>query len=403
MIAGSQTTRAAGLTRLADFLPRAGRDYARTRNEDRGPDDRANISLLSPYLRRRLITEEEVIRTVRERHGRVASEKFVAEVLWRTYWKGWLEQHPGVWQAYLRDIASLQDRLATDAPLRDAYEAAVEGRTGIDGFDAWSRELVQSGYVHNHARMWFASIWTFTLGLPWQLGADFFYRHLIDGDPASNTLSWRWVVGLHTKGRTYAARRDNIVRYTGGRFDPGARLAQHAPPLEEPADITALVPAPAALPIPAEAVLLLHAEDLHPESLPLTRSQIRGIALLESPAGGRASSTLAFDAQALSDAADRASAHFGVPIHRIHSGDSSAALERFACDCRVDAIVTPYAPVGTIRDALEALAHGLSPAVGFHRCLRNWDEALWPGARSGYFSFAKRAEKFLEIVPPVGA
>ena len=81
--------------------------------------------------------------------------------------------------------------------------------------------------------MWFASIWVFTLGLPWQLGADLFYRHLIDGDPASNTLSWRWVCGLHTRGKTYLARVSNILNYTDNRFSPHGQLAISAPPLSE--------------------------------------------------------------------------------------------------------------------------------------------------------------------------
>jgi deoxyribodipyrimidine photo-lyase len=67
--------------------------------------------------------------------------------------------------------------------------------------------------------MWFASIWIFTLGLPWRIGADFFYRHLLDGDAASNTLSWRWVAGLHTRGKAYAAESWNIEKFTGGRFN----------------------------------------------------------------------------------------------------------------------------------------------------------------------------------------
>ena len=68
--------------------------------------------------------------------------------------------------------------------------------------------------------MWFASIWIFTLRLPWALGADFFLRHLIDADAASNTLSWRWGAGLQTVGKTYLARTENIARYTNGRFAP---------------------------------------------------------------------------------------------------------------------------------------------------------------------------------------
>ena len=108
----------------------------------------------------------------------------------------------------------------TQAGLRKSWETACEGKTDIDCFNFWACELKETGYLHNHARMWFASIWIFTLNLPWQLGADFFLRHLLDGDPASNTLSWRWVAGLQTQGKTYLARKDNISKFTNDRFAP---------------------------------------------------------------------------------------------------------------------------------------------------------------------------------------
>ena len=92
--------------------------------------------------------------------------------------------------------------MAKQSGLRRAFEGAVTGSTGIDGFDDWARELTHTGWLHNHARMWFAFIWIFTLELPWALGADFFLRHLVDGDPASNTLSWRWVAGLYTRAKS---------------------------------------------------------------------------------------------------------------------------------------------------------------------------------------------------------
>jgi deoxyribodipyrimidine photo-lyase len=170
--------------------------------------------MLSPYLRRRMITEREVVEEVLKHHAPEAADKFIQEVFWRTYWKGWLEMRPAIWEHYL------SEREAALANLPEGYQAAIEGRTGIDGFDDWARDLVETGWLHNHARMWFASIWIFTLKLPWVLGADFFYRHLIDADPASNTLSWRWVAGLHTKGKTYLARPENIEKFTKGRFRP---------------------------------------------------------------------------------------------------------------------------------------------------------------------------------------
>jgi deoxyribodipyrimidine photo-lyase len=125
----------------------------------------------------------------------------------------WLELRPSVWQRFVDE----RDRQRESFPNARAIVAAETGMTGIEGFDDWARELVDTGYMHNHARMWFASIWIFTLRLPWALGADFFLRHLLDADAASNTLSWRWVAGLQTIGKTYLATSENIVRSTNGR------------------------------------------------------------------------------------------------------------------------------------------------------------------------------------------
>jgi deoxyribodipyrimidine photo-lyase len=217
-----EPTRAVGLARLAAFVPSAGRHYEGKRNNDLGPDRRDNVSMLSPYIRHRLITEEEVLSAVLARHTATAAEKFIQEVFWRTYFKGHLETRPAIWRNYRKNLDDQIASLANGSGIRIAYEQAVEGRTSTACFNAWVQELIETGYLHNHARMWFASIWIFTLRLPWELGAEFMFRHLLDGDPASNTLSWRWVGGLHTKGKTYLARADNIRLCTEGRFSPKA-------------------------------------------------------------------------------------------------------------------------------------------------------------------------------------
>ena len=107
-------TRHAGLARLEQFLPSAGRDYARDRNIDLGPGRTGAASRLSPYVRYRLVSEPEIVARVLEQHSFAASEKYVQEVLWRTYWKGWLELHPGVWTRFLderdRDAENFTDR-----------------------------------------------------------------------------------------------------------------------------------------------------------------------------------------------------------------------------------------------------------------------------------------------------
>ncbi|MEM7620998.1 MAG: cisplatin damage response ATP-dependent DNA ligase [Pseudomonadota bacterium] len=213
-------SRKAGLKRLQEFSPFMGRSYASKRNYDFGPENRSYVSALSPWISHRLILEEEALKAALSKHSFSSVEKFVQEVFWRGYFKGWLEQHPHVWVDYKSNLKNYIERLDNDESLKSNYEKAVKERTGIECFDFWSNELIEFGYLHNHTRMWFASIWIFMLRLPWELGADFFYRNLLDGDAASNTLSWRWVAGLHTKGKTYLARASNIECYTEGRFNP---------------------------------------------------------------------------------------------------------------------------------------------------------------------------------------
>ena len=200
-------SRSLALEKLTDFIPKAGLNYRNKRNYDFGPSNHNYVSQLSPFIRRRTLTEAEVLSAILKKYSLSSSEKFVQEVFWRTYWKGWLEMRPSVWLDYQNDLSQLENQIMTQAGLRKSWETACEGKTEIDCFDFWACELKETGYLHNHARMWFASIWIFTLNLPWQLGADFFLRHLLDGDPASNTLSWRWVAGLNTRENLPGAQR----------------------------------------------------------------------------------------------------------------------------------------------------------------------------------------------------
>ncbi|NEU14091.1 deoxyribodipyrimidine photolyase [Methylobacterium sp. BTF04] len=368
-------TRDAGLERLSDFLTGAGSDYAGSRNTDRGPGGRATTSALSPYLRRRLVTEAEVVAAAIAAHGPDGADKFVSEVFWRTYFKGHLETHPEAWSGYLSGLAAAQERIAAEPGLRRIYQAATEGRTGIDGFDDWARELVGIGWLHNHARMWFASIWIFTLRLPWELGADFFLRHLLDGDPASNTLSWRWVGGLHTRGKHYVARAENIRRYTDGRFDP-AGLDEYPDPLDEPMPPREVALAPAASPPDGAVALLLHLDDLHPESLPLGPAKVVRIGGLMSHAPGASDRVRAADAAAMSDGLDRAAAHFGCDARIVAPGWSGDRP-----------VVTAWAPVGPSAETLP------SECI---RIRRRWDEATWRLSTRGFFKVKSAIPRLVE-------
>ena len=187
--------------------------YKSKRNFDLGSYKKNYVSSLSPALSRRILTEKKIISRVSNQFSYGQVEKFVDEICWRTYWKGWLEHRPKVWYDYLSDLSSLDDKKNNSN-----YVDAITGKTGLECFDDWVKDLLEFGYLHNHTRMWFASIWVFYFKLPWQLGAEFFYQNLIDADPASNTLSWRWVAGLQTKGKKYITYQENIDRFTGSRY-----------------------------------------------------------------------------------------------------------------------------------------------------------------------------------------
>ena len=181
--------------------------YSSDRNFDYGIPHK-NVSRLSPYLRRRFISEYEVLKTVLNKHKYENIEKFIEEIFWRTYWKGWLETHPYVYKEY---------------ELKHHHQI-IPTKTGIKCFDHWKDELIETGYLHNHSRMWFASIWIFTLKYSWESGANFFKNNLIDWCPASNTLGWRWVAGIQTIGKPYIARAENIKHFTDNRFYPKGQL-----------------------------------------------------------------------------------------------------------------------------------------------------------------------------------
>ena len=219
------TSRASAIENLNRFVDQNLFEYSKLRNFDYGPDNRSNISCLSPYITHGVISELEVIKKSLSKFSFSKNEKFIQEVLWRTYWKGWLELRPNVWTDYLNELKKIREEFKDN----QNYRNAIEGNTNIECFNEWVKELKETNYLHNHARMWFASIWIFTLDLPWQLGAEFFMKHLYDGDAASNTLGWRWVAGIQTQGKNYLASEWNIKKFTNNRFS-NIKLNENAPP-----------------------------------------------------------------------------------------------------------------------------------------------------------------------------
>ena len=219
-----EISRDGALKQLDAFINSELANYSFKRNFDLGPKDKSNVSCLSPYISHRLITEYEVAKTVLAKFPYQKVEKYIQEIFWRVYWKGWLELRPQVWTDFLEDLKGLKED--------DNYKKAINGETQIECFNDWVKELKENNYLHNHTRMWFASIWIFTLNLPWQKGAEFFMKHLFDGDAASNTLSWRWVAGFQTKGKHYVAQSWNISKFTNNKYK-NVKLNENASPITD--------------------------------------------------------------------------------------------------------------------------------------------------------------------------
>lgn len=371
-------TRSAALERLREFLPHAGGNYARLRNFVAPPGRHDAVSRLSAPLRRRLIGEDEVIGAVLAEHGAQDAASFIGEVFWRTYWKGWLEARPAVWDDYRAAVAGM--------PETPSLAAARDGRTGIDAFDGWHRELVETGWLHNWARMQFASIWIHTLGLPWEAGADFMARHLIDADPASNTLSWRWVAGLHTPGKAYLAQSERITAMTAGRFAPHGLATEARIPVAPPPPSARAPRAPRPWRRDARCLLLLTPEDLSPEAVAPPDMAVTHVVAPLSLFSTEA------DRVAGQDALERAAAHWRCGADWVP--------DLGAVEARANAqIVTSYAPVGPVADALRGWEARLPTGLTLGETRRAWDDAVWPHCRKGYFALrqvipALLAERF---------
>lgn len=387
-----------GLRKLALFLPHAGTAYAQGRNVVPGV-----VSGLSPYVRHRLITEAEIVGAVLQRHSLQEAGKFIQEICWRTYWKGWLEMRPSVWSEYLQKMRMLRARMEVDSDLHDRVQKAECGTTGILCMDAWADELRGTGYLHNHVRMWFASIWVHTLRLPWQLGADFFMRHLLDGDPASNTLSWRWVCGLQTHGKVYMATAENIERFTNGRYSPYGVLAKEAPSMTEPH--TMHTPLPLGRPdqhIAGEkTVLFVTEEDLHPEGWGIPQSDVAAIILLDTAEAypGIATLPTAWKRKALEGTTERLAAGFQCPVLRLRSSDGSmpVKLRTLLQECRTLSLSMMTPPVGPTLSLIDLLLSELArEGITPRRLRRPWDDTFWPHATHGFFKLKERIPSVLK-------
>ena len=396
------STRSEALENLNVYVKYTGANYRSNRNYAEKLGTRQNVSSLSPFIRYRLISEEEVILQVLKENSYSAAEKFIQEVFWRTYWKGWMQLRPHLYDVYLDEVHYLRENLKVNNALEENYLAAINGQTGIACFDDWLTELVETGYLHNHVRMWFASIWTFTLNLPWQLGADFFMEHLLDGDQAVNTLSWRWVAGSQTKGKNYVARAENIHKYTKGAYFPAGQLNENPQPIVDNWETTAeelnSYVAPGEL--DTWGLVMAH-EDLSPE----TWLALKEVPVLlvdgnsEALKGNRSIKVSEFIAGAQEDFLNRCK-ESSINAQIVTNPDSELVFN-WAIEHQLKAVLWLDAGVGPWpSEAMKLTSLLKDHGIATQPVARDYDSRCWPLARKGFFKFKERIPTLIKSLGP---
>ncbi len=399
-------TRHDALADWSAFLPGLG-DYAMRRNHVE-PHHR-NVSRLSVALCHRILLEDEVVFDTLRNYEFHTVEKWLQEVCWRRYWKGWLEQRPDVWSTWQRRVRELHGTLP-EAVLRRA-QAVAAGESSVACMDAIARELITTGYLHNHARMWWASFWIHVERLPWELGAEWFFRNLLDADPASNTLSWRWVAGLQTPGKTYLVRESNIAKYApefllrdragieriaDGAVTPAVAIEFANTALETLPDY------PGAVPDKGRRIgIWLHADDLLPEIGPLANLSPIAVAAFTSKNSGPhyfAPNELRMAAlgKLLADGLARAAAHFQCSTELNEDDDPAASICNWAAIHGIEEVVSFAPTVGPVGDLVPQLQQRLNSAgIALTLIRRCSDTHAFKLAVTGFFPFWGKMSRHL--------
>lgn len=184
--------------------------YGKTRNFFTGA-----VTRLSPYLRYGVMSLREVrdFALAKARNDGDAT-KLVNELGWRDYWQRlYVKLGDDIW----KDQEEYKTGYTATQYAPELPEDIREGTTGLVCIDSFTHDLRKNGYLHNHARMWMAAYMVHWRRIRWQVGAKFFLEHLLDGDPASNNMSWQWVASTFSH-KPYFFNRENLERYTEGVY-----------------------------------------------------------------------------------------------------------------------------------------------------------------------------------------
>jgi deoxyribodipyrimidine photo-lyase len=185
--------------------------YARTRNFGDG-----KITRLSPYIHHGILSLNEVRNyALKQCNEPVQITKFIQELGWRDFWQRALFENPNwAWQ----DVEQYKTGFSSSDYSEILPDDIIQGATGVACIDAFINELTATGYIHNHARMYLASYIVHFRRVKWQTGAKWFLHHLLDGDIASNNLSWQWIASTFSH-KPYIFNLENVEKYFGKLVD----------------------------------------------------------------------------------------------------------------------------------------------------------------------------------------
>ena len=189
--------------------------------EGRNRIDEEGTSRLSPYLRFGMLSARQVavaaysaVESAPNPSAQASAGAWLNEIIWREFYISILYHFPDVlkqaFRAGLRDIQWRNDERE--------FAAWCAGRTGYPVVDAAMRQLNETGWMHNRARMIVASFLVKDLLTDWRWGEQWFMRHLVDGDPAANNGGWQWTAGVGTDAAPYFRIFNPVLQ--GAKFDP---------------------------------------------------------------------------------------------------------------------------------------------------------------------------------------
>ena len=368
------TVRQHSIDKMTDWMPNAASSYQSSRNYDL--DGKQTTSRLSESISAGILSEMDVIDCAKRFNISMKNNKFIEEIFWRVYFRGYFETHPSVWKYYTKNLNSHFQKLPK------YYDIALRGKTEIECFNSWINQLKETGYLHNHTRMWFASIWIFTLDLPWELGADLFMRYLNDADEASNTLSWRWVAGLHTSKKPYVARASNIFKYTQ-KYNPQNKLNPSPEPIREAID-HAFKPLELDQALPYSASLVMFDNFLDIKQLSLENCALENFYVYEY-------------SQETSRNIDREKARVRSEIVAEISNKINLKPQFFneqSIDCLFgQSLVTNYIFSGYFKDQISPLLNQIERNSNTTYLLRDLDSLSWNFCKGGYFKLKTKIQE----------